>query len=166
MKRRGTYIAIAVAAVALVTVGLGAYRGEVAHTGDDSCLSDLDTAVEMCEQGAHLGHCMEITDDFADACEAGCVMTFCPDYTPLPPFDADPLWRAPCEDLQGARFWRDTNNAETRCSNMLKMPLAHEKGPAPSREAWVACFKADVEQHCPALVGTDWHARMLTALGQ
>ena len=166
MKRRGPFIAIAVAAVALVTVGLGAYRGEVPHTGEESCLSDLDTAVEMCEQGAHLGHCLAITDDFADACEAGCLMTYCPDYAPLPPRNADPIWRAPCEDLHGARFWRDANNAETRCSNELKAPLAHEKVPAPSREAWVACFKAETERHCPALAGTDWHARMLTALGQ
>ncbi|MDI1477231.1 hypothetical protein [Polyangium sp. y55x31] len=165
MNRRGPFIAIAVGAVALVTVGLGASRGEVPHKGEESCFSDLASTLEMCKQGAHFGDCMTITDEFADACEAGCVTTYCPDYAPLPPHDTDPIWRASCEDLKGARFWRETHAAETRCDLAFKMPRSREETLA-LREAWDACFKADVEQHCPALVGTDWHARMSIALGQ
>ncbi|MDC0741244.1 hypothetical protein [Polyangium mundeleinium] len=160
MKRRGSYIAIAVAAVALVTVGLGAYRGEPRGTGQ--------TREEICEDLAELteGYCTHVdcrvvTEEYMDACLASCVLSFCPEKVPCT--GLDPVFCASCEDMQGARFWRDTDIAGTRCQDSLQQK--HQSRNIDQQE-FLACFRTKTESLCPALTGTDWYARLREATGQ
>ncbi|MDI1432915.1 hypothetical protein [Polyangium sorediatum] len=160
MKRRGPYIAIAVAAVALVTVGLGAYRGEPRGTGQ--------TREEICEDLAELSEgyckhveCPTVTDEYTDACQASCVLEFCPEKVPCT--GLDPIWCASCEDLQGARFWLDIGTASTRCQDSLRQK--HQTLNI-DQEEFLACFRTKTESLCPALKGTDWYTEWQEATGQ
>ncbi|MDI1478595.1 hypothetical protein [Polyangium sp. y55x31] len=158
MKRRGPYIAVA--AVALVTVGLGASRGEPRSTGR--------TSDEMCEDLEELfeGYCKNVdcpgvAEEYTDACLAGCVRGLCPEKVPCT--GLDPIWCASCEDMHGARFWDDIETALIRCEHTLRKKYQTLNI---DREEHYACFEARMESDCPALKGTDWYAKLREATGQ
>jgi len=159
MKRRRPVIAIAIAAMVLVTVGLGAYRGESRSTHQDRC-ENLDELFEgYCKPGLEMSSCATVTDEYGEACQAGCVLGLCPEKVSCT--EPDSLWCASCEDMKGARFWSDVDRYGSRCSEKLRVGL--QAGP---RAEWDACLESAMEEHCPALTGTDWFSRFHAALGR
>ncbi len=166
MKRRGPFIAVAVAAVALVTVGLGAYRGEAGSTGrtSDEICEDLSELFEgYCKPGLEKSDCATVTGEYGDACQAGCVLGLCPEKVPCTALD--PIWCASCNDMKGARFWADLDTAAVRCEDSLRRKHQGQAVDFKGEEFRV-CFQARMETNCPALAGSDWHARWKAATGQ
>jgi hypothetical protein len=162
VKRPRPVVALALAALALIGAGLGAYRAESGGSAGSSVevCDDLAALFEgYCKPGLVGSNCATVTEEYADACQAGCVMGVCP--TKVSCTGLDPIWCAPCDDMLGARFWNDTEASSFRCGEKLGI-----KQRRVGQDEMSACFKADMEQHCPALRGMNWHAKLQTALGR
>jgi len=157
MKRRILLTTVAIAII--VAVGLGARRDDIEDPAADLCETDLAAVFKMCEQGQKNCPCEQAPDAFADACQAGCVRAHCPNQVPCT--GMDPVWCAPCSDMQGASFWDNLDGAAIRCD--YKLNALQTKADA---SVLMECRKADMEQHCPALANTDWWARFRTAIAK
>jgi len=163
MKHRGPLIAIGLAAAVLLIGGLGAYRGESGSTGRDPC-DDLEELFEgYCKPGLEKSDCATVTEEYGAACQAGCVMGLCPEKVSCT--GLDPMWCASCEDMHGARFWANLDTAAVRCEHSLREKnqtlVVDLEG-----EAFGGCFQMQMEKICPALAGTDWHAKWRSATNQ
>jgi len=155
VTRRRTFAAIAIVTAILITAGLGARRGNVDDASEAPC-SDLEDISEMCSSELE---CAGVSGEFADACHAACMMGSCPEQ--VGHTAGDPIWRAPCADMRGARFWRSLREADIRCEN--KLHFGHVEI---DRATFFECYRADAEQHCPELAGTDWWTRFQAGMGK
>ena len=152
MKRRTSFFAAGICILAIVMVGLGAQRNVADETSGFSCETDLGSVFEMCQRGEKNCPCENAPEVYANACQAGCVMGLCPEQVACSK-DA-PLSCASCEEMNGARFWRNLLNAAGRCDD--KFHVGYEQV---DLQKWNECRREDMEQHCSALVGTDWWVR-------
>ncbi|HVK65732.1 MAG TPA: hypothetical protein VM694_14720 [Polyangium sp.] len=118
--------------------------------GHEECYDDFNRVVSGCERDPV---CALETGVAKEACEAGCLLTMCPDQVACT--GDDPIRCAPCEDARGALYWRHFLGAGARCDASVQ-PWT---GLKPEQDRWAACFVADMEQHCPALAGTEWWRR-------
>jgi hypothetical protein len=147
MKHRRKLAAVAVVAMGLIFVGLGA-RKEVEWVPEpppEKCTTDLEAVFDWCEPGKANG-CKYVTRSYADACQAGCVMRLCPEQARCT--GLDPIWCAPCTDEHGALHWFLLDQAHERCDHLAEYRAFHD------------CVRADFKQHCPAWDGT-WAPRDL-----
>lgn len=162
MKRPRPLVAVALATLCLLGVGLGAYQGESGRSTGSSVevCSDVEALFEgYCKPGLEGSRCATVTEEYADACQAGCVMGVCPQQVPCTGHDR--IWCTSCDDMLGARFWDDINASSSRCGEKLQIERRKV-----SNDEFATCFKADMEQHCRALTGTNWHAKLQAALRQ
>jgi hypothetical protein len=154
--RRAASAALAVAALALVRLGARGPHSE--DSPDHHCKDDLEYVFAACKDGPLARSCGEtVHEEFVDACEAACVMVWCPEEAACT--ELDPMWCAPCDDMHGALFWRNAEGAEGRCNQEF-----YVRGQKHDEKAFYSCWRADMERHCPALVSTDWDARIDTIL--
>jgi len=157
MKRRATYVAATVIAVAVLVIGLGA-RQEGADEPVGELCDDLEFVFRGCERGREHSECQHVPERFGDACQAGCVATYCPEKVSCT--ELDPMWCAPCDDLYGARFWALTNDAQVPCDKAFHLPIAQEEHDKVDWAGVDACWRAEMERQCPGLAKTDWFARL------
>jgi len=153
-RRRRTYLAIAAIAAVLVTAGLGARWDDRNDAREDPC-SDLEDLSEFCASELECG---VVAEKFEDACHAACMTGLCPDRAGYA--TQDPIWSAPCTDMSSALFWQDIRRSEGRCLNKLHF------GHVELEQATIdECWRAEAEQLCAELVGTDWWAQFKVARG-
>ncbi|MDC3952536.1 hypothetical protein KEG38_01710 [Polyangium jinanense] len=159
MKRRQRFAATVAIAV-MVTAGMGAYRGDRQVPREELCEVDgLSYLYETCTQDMRLGLCKGISTEFEVPCQVACVSHICPDEAAC--VDDDPVGCAPCDDMDGAAFWYTLEIAVWRCSARTIATRDEPFDPA----AFMACYWAQVEHLCPALVDTDWDERVGSAFG-
>ncbi|MDI3286264.1 hypothetical protein [Polyangium sp. 15x6] len=153
MTRQKKLFAAAIALPIAVAVGVGlkVRRASSDTLGADACDKDLAAVFELCEAGGEI--CQKPPEGQEEACQAGCVMAKCPNHVACT--ELDPIWCKSCEDEEGALFWRNVNEADQRCDPMPGTPLSQWS--LAMINAYYACFHAEVEQRCPALVGTKWY---------
>ncbi|MDI1434194.1 hypothetical protein [Polyangium sorediatum] len=159
MKRRGPFIAIAVAVTVIIGVALLPQRAGSEASAWSSC-ADMDDVFAMCSTGVKNGECWGVPDEFADACEAGCVLGLCADQVTCT--ERNPIWCAPCNDMHGGPFWNITDQAEIRCDYKFGIPRSGVDKQADG--AYHACYLAEVARSCPALAGTNWWERFRAAM--
>ncbi|TKC96469.1 hypothetical protein [Polyangium fumosum] len=140
--------------IAAAALMLGARVTDENDSLFDHCEDNLGYVFEGCREW---DFCPNVDEDFLDACVAGCVLGFCPKQDECT--GLDPMFCAPCDDMQGALFWRNADAADSRCDDKAGFPAPTENVTAAMFDVYDACFVADVERHCPALAGTDWLAR-------
>jgi len=154
--RRGALAAAA--SLVLLLVGSGA-AWEERTPEDDDCEKDLGYIFDVCHESP-IAECMTVREDYRDACEAACVRGWCPKQVECT--GLDPMWCAPCEDMQGAQFWRDFAKATSQCwqAEFNEFRDAHPNEPLwlPDYEHLHACRDAKVLKACPELKGTNWQA--------
>lgn len=144
MTRRHKLAALVVVAVGLIFVGLGAREDDAMEPGPEMCTTDLEGVFEWCAPSARHFPCKFVEEEYADACQAGCVKRLCPEQVPCT--GLDPMWCAPCTDYHGALYWLNSADALEHCDDLLDMDNT-------SMEAWIACDKAFIKQRCPAWDG-------------
>jgi len=118
------------------------------------CEEDLGDVLEGCQNWEP---CPDVDDEFSDACVASCLLMLCPDQTKCT--GLDPVFCVPCEDMQGALFWRNAGHADAQCEYEVRVASPTLENWEAEMRVYDACFPAHVEEHCPALAGTDWLAR-------
>jgi len=152
MKPRTRYIATGLVIAAVAAVGLGARDEEGMDRWQDPCGVDLDYTFEICSPERARGSCEPVRDEFAAACQAGCVMALCPAQTTCT--GLDPMWCGSCADMHAAPFWAIIEQAESRVdAQFQRLQQKHDQNTA------VEWLKADVEQRCPELKGTEWYSQ-------
>jgi hypothetical protein len=142
MKHRRKLAAVAVVAMGLIFVGLGA-RKEVEWVPEpppEKCTTDLEAVFDWCEAGKANG-CKYATRSFAAACQASCVMRLCPEQARCT--GLDPIFCAPCTDEHGALHWYLAGQALDRCYDLA----GRNDG------SWDDCVKGYFKEHCPAWDG-------------
>ena len=150
-QKRLLAAAITVPIAVAVGVGLKVRRASSDTLGADVCDKDLAAVFELCEPGGEI--CKVTPAGQEEACQAGCVMARCPKQVACT--ELDPIWCKPCEDEEGALFWRNVYEADQRCDPMPGVPLSDWS--LAQISAYYACYHADVEGRCPVLVGTKWY---------
>ncbi|MDC0741267.1 hypothetical protein [Polyangium mundeleinium] len=151
--RRAAFAALVIAAAAALILGA---RGP---DEDDSMYKHCEDDLGYVFEGCHgWDVCPYVDEEFVDACVAGCVSTICPEQAECT--GLDPMFCAPCDDMQGAAFWRNVDEAGSRCGHKAGFFVLVEE-PTEAKyqamyRAFDECFPVDVEQHCPALARTDW----------
>jgi len=153
MTRQKKLVAAAIALPIAVAVGVGlkVRRASSDTLGADICEKDLAAVFELCEAGGDI--CQKPPEGQEEACQAGCVMAKCPKLVACT--EHDPIWCKPCDDEEGALFWRNVYEADQTCNPM----------PGVSPSAWSLarinaygdCYIAEGERRCPALTGTKWY---------
>ncbi|MDI3288630.1 hypothetical protein [Polyangium sp. 15x6] len=144
MTRRKKLFAVAIALPIAVAVGVGlkVRRASSDTLGADACDKDLAAVFELCEAG---GKICNPDEGQEEACQAGCVMSHCPEQMACT--GMDPIWCKPCEDEEGALHWRILYEVHEQCS------------PSPDLDTWrhadwkaySDCYIAEGERRCPAL---------------
>ncbi|MDI3288081.1 hypothetical protein [Polyangium sp. 15x6] len=150
--RRAAFAALVITAAAALI--LGARGPDEDDPMYKHCEDDLGYVFEGCQKWEV---CPDVDEEFADACVAGCVRAICPKQAECT--GLDPMFCAPCDDMQGAAFWRNADAASIRCGHKAGFFVLVEETTEAMYRAFDECFPADVEQHCPALAGTEWLAR-------
>jgi hypothetical protein len=154
MKRHGAAL-IVIAAVAILNLGSGSRADDWNLPGPESCKTELGFVFDWCESRAHWP--CGIDDEYSAACQAGCVMYLCPEQITCT--ELDPMWCGiPCEDPNGATFWRNKNVAADRCEHLSGD--ANGDGEWDSRDfwPWQDCREAVMKERCPAYLTR--HERM------
>jgi hypothetical protein len=72
--------------------------------------------------------------------------------------EQDPVWKLPCNDMHGARFWRNLRDASNTCTQS-GIRFSTEV----NRPVHEGCQRAVVEMMCPPLAATDWWERYRAA---
>ncbi|TKD13075.1 hypothetical protein [Polyangium fumosum] len=145
MTRRKKLIAAALALPLALALGVGltVRRAGSDPLSADVCDKDLAAVFEYCEAGGAI--CRSPFEGMEEACQAGCVMRTCPNHVACT--ELDPIWCKPCDDEQGAPYWRILHEAERLCA---PSPNPAKWTPREQRD-YVRCFKQEGTRMCPAL---------------
>jgi hypothetical protein len=140
MKHRRKLAAVAVVAMGLIFVGLGARKDDDPGPvpGPEKCTTDLASVFAWCEKRPGCTHAPRA---YKAACEAGCLMHFCPEQARCT--GLDPIFCAPCTDPHSAVAWRLSGEAIDRCYDLGNAGYG----------SMGECMKADFKQHCPGWDG-------------
>jgi hypothetical protein len=153
-RRRLAIAAAVVAAVAvLAVVGFGGRRGDQGR--DDprwkkQCEEDIAGVFAGCRL-IFWPDCALVSQEFAYACTNECMTRRCPDEVGY--LEWDPIWELPCDDMHGARFWRNLSEAADTCAERIRYDNTINWN---DWRVHHACQRAEAEKKCVALAGTDW----------
>ncbi|MDI1478088.1 hypothetical protein [Polyangium sp. y55x31] len=146
MKRHGAAL-IVIAAIAILNLGSGSRADDWREPSPESCKTDLGFVFDWCESRAHWP--CGIHDEYRAACQAGCVMRLCPEQISCT--ELDPMWCGiPCEDPNGATFWRDSQIASERCDHLMDDQDGNGEWDSQESRAWRDCRDAIRTERCPA----------------
>jgi hypothetical protein len=163
MTRRRKFAAIAVVAAGLIFVGLGARNDDVPEMPTaETCKTDLEAVFEYCEDVWCPWPTRKTDDEVEEACQAGCVMSFCPEQITCT--ELDPMWcGASCVDPYGGRYWRDDVTAVRDCERFWD-PNGDGHWDDAQRRAWTGCIYDRKRELCPALPEREeWPSRKRVA---
>ncbi len=145
MTRRKKLIAAALSLPLALALGVGltVRRAGSDPLSADVCEKDLAAVFDHCEAGGNV--CWSPIEGLEEACQAGCVQMMCPNQVSCT--ELDPIWCKPCDDEQGAPYWRILHEVDRLCS------------PSPDPAKWTEresrdfdrCFQQEGERMCPAL---------------
>jgi len=146
MKRHGAAL-IVIAAVAILNLGSGSRADDWHEPSPESCKTELGFVFDWCESRAHWP--CSIDDEYSAACQAGCVMHFCPEQITCT--ELDPMWcGTPCEDPSGATFWRNMIIATERCEHLSDDVNGDGVWDSHDFWPWQDCRQAVMKERCPA----------------
>ncbi|MDI1478569.1 hypothetical protein [Polyangium sp. y55x31] len=147
MRRHGAAL-IVIIAVAFLSLGSGSRADDWHEPSPESCKTELGFVFDWCGSRAHWP-CNYVEEGVFDACQAGCVMYFCPEQITCT--ELDPMWcGTPCEDPSGARFWRDLVVARERCDPLFWPDNDESEWEGDSVYHWRDCQDAVRKERCPA----------------
>ncbi|TKD13076.1 hypothetical protein [Polyangium fumosum] len=153
MTRRKKLIAAALALPLALALGVGltARRAGSDPLSVDLCDKDLAAVFESCKAEGDV--CTFPDEGMEEACQAGCVMMTCPNHVSCT--ELDPTWCKPCDDEQGAPYWRILLEAERLC---FQKKAEGEAWTLVQIEDSMDCLKEEGERMCPALAAKPyWH---------
>jgi hypothetical protein len=142
MTRHHKLAALAVLALGLAFVGLGAREDNPTDPEPAMCTTDLKAVFDWCAPSSRHFPCKFVPEQYADACQAGCVKRLCPEQVSCT--GLDPMWCAPCTDNQGALYWANLADAQAHCEDVMERSGV---------TAWDDCRRAFVKERCPAWDG-------------
>jgi len=154
MTQRKRFLAVGIVVLAIVGMGVTARPAKSRTWSFDICDdTDVSDVFEMCGWEDPHAECTLEPKEYQEACQAGCVMSMCPNHVSCTGLDS--IFCAPCEDMHGARFWETSRRAWSRCEYEL-----HWGHVEVDRSALGACVVSATERECPALAGSGWWRRV------
>jgi hypothetical protein len=138
--------ALLISLAVLIVAGAPASCKEQVKTGAGICYKDMDAVFESCAPGLQGSPCQYAPEEYAEACQDGCVMSTCPEIHDCTK-KQNPKWcGTSCTDMRGGLFWRNFLGAAIRC----------DRNEGWKKPGYRECRITDTERRCPELTGTPW----------